>query len=125
MTGRLFDDKDELAEIEKLMEKRERLKLRVGIAIAAIFAFIIFYLLFDIMTLEAEELHTYRVWGRNQHTGLMVAGWMWEQGKDGLLKAKIMDELQEFEECNGSWVGYGVARIGCENGHQYQLEVVR
>ena len=76
------------------------------------------------MMAGAEELYDYKVYGQNKHTGLVVAGHLWEIDKKGNLKAKIYDEMEIKDQCFGAWVGYGVAQVGCENGYQYVLEVV-
>jgi len=73
---------------------------------------------------NAEELYQYKVSGHNDHTGLRVVGRMQETDKQGNLKARVYDEMEVKEQCFGAWVAYGVAQVGCENGHQYILEVV-
>ena len=71
------------------------------------------------------ELNTYKVSGQNLHTGLRVAGQAWEQDKEGNIKAKVYDKTQIFDQCWGAWAAYGVMQVGCENGEQYVLEVVK
>jgi len=73
---------------------------------------------------DATELHFYDVYGQNRQTGLMVAGRLWESDKEGNLHGKVYDEMTVQDQCNGTWVGYGVAQVGCGNGHQYVLRVV-
>jgi hypothetical protein len=73
---------------------------------------------------DANELYDYKVYGQNKSTGLMVAGHLWEQDKEGTVLAKIWDEFEIQDQCLGAWVGYGVAQVGCENGVEYVLEVV-
>ena len=88
--------------------------------------FTVAFLVLFVMSLivEAEELYNYEVYGQNMRTGLAVAGYMWESDKDGNITAKVFDELEIQDECNGTWVGHGVARVGCGNGYQYVLMVV-
>ena len=76
------------------------------------------------LTARAEELYNYEVYGQNMRTGLTVAGYMWEADKDGNIRAKVFDMLEVQDQCNGTWVGHGVARVGCGNGYQYVLMVV-
>lgn len=87
---------------------------------------VVFLLIFGafISKINAEELYNYEVYGQNMRTGLTVAGYMWESDKDGNITAKVFDELEIQDECNGTWVGRGVARVGCGNGYQYVLMVV-
>jgi len=86
---------------------------------------LVFLLLFLASSIAyAEELYSYKVSGHNVHTGLRVVGQAWEQDKKGNLKAKVYDELTIQDHCYGFWVAYGVMQVGCENGHQYILEVV-
>jgi hypothetical protein len=73
---------------------------------------------------DATELYDYKVYGQNKKSGLMVAGHLWEQDKEGNVLAKVWDEFEIQDQCFGAWVGYGVAQVGCENGIQYVLEVV-
>lgn len=73
---------------------------------------------------KAEELYNYKVYGQNKKTGLVVAGKVWEKDKEGNVTAKIWDEFEIQEQCQGSWVGYGVAQVSCKNGAEYVLEVV-
>ena len=73
---------------------------------------------------RADELYDYKVHGQNKQTGLVVAGHIWETDKQGNLKAKIFDEMTIQDQCYGSWVGYGVAQVGCENGHQYIVRII-
>ena len=91
-----------------------------------ILAMVLFLLFFGacISKLNAEELYTYKVSGVNQHTGLRVVGQVWEQDKEGHFLAKVWDEFSIQDQCNGTWVAYGVIQVGCENGYQYVLEVV-
>ena len=85
---------------------------------------IIFIVLFIVKLVRAEELNTYKVSGENLHTGLRVVGQAWEQDKEGNILAKVYDKMQIYDQCQGSWVAYGVMQVGCENGEQYMLEVV-
>ena len=73
---------------------------------------------------KSEELNHYDVYGQNKQTGLTVAGKLWESDKQGNLHGKVYDELTVQDQCNGAWVGYGVAQVGCGNGYQYVLMVV-
>ena len=75
-------------------------------------------------TARAEEFYNYKVFGQNKRTGLTVAGHMWETDKSGNVKAKVYDEFTIQDQCNGTWVGHGVAEVGCGNGYQYVLMVV-
>jgi hypothetical protein len=72
---------------------------------------------------NSEELYSYKVHGQNVKTGLMVAGQVWESDKSGNIIAKVWDEFDIHEQCAGSWVGYGVAKVSCDNGNEYVLEV--
>lgn len=74
--------------------------------------------------LNADELYNYKVTGQNKSTGLVVVGHVWETDKHGNLRAKIWDEMTVQGDCNGAWIGYGVAQVGCGNGYQYVLKVV-
>jgi hypothetical protein len=86
---------------------------------------LVFLLLFLFSSVVyAEELYSYKVSGHNVHTGLRVVGQAWEQDKNGNILAKVYDEFSILDHCYGSWVGYGVMQVGCENGYQYILEVV-
>lgn len=90
-----------------------------------VLALVAIILLVAFASARADELFNYKVHGQNKMTGLVVAGNMWEQDKDkGLVKAKVYDEMTIQDQCNGVWVGYGVAEVGCENGYQYVLMVV-
>lgn len=73
---------------------------------------------------NSDELYDYEVYGQNKRTGLTVAGHMWEQDKEGNLKAKVWGEFNIHEQCFGAWIGRGVAQVGCENGIQYVLIVL-
>lgn len=73
---------------------------------------------------NSDELYHYKAHGQNKKSGLVVAGQIWEADKNGTLTAKIWDEFEIQEQCRGSWVGYGVAQLHCENGIDYVLEVV-
>ena len=79
---------------------------------------------FLISKLNASDLHFYDMWGQNKQTGLMVAARIWESDKEGNLHGKVYDEMSVQDQCNGTWVGYGVAQVGCGNGYQYVLRVV-
>ena len=85
---------------------------------------VLFVILFVIKVVGADELNTYKVSGENIHTGLRVVGQAWEQDKEGNILAKVYDKMQIYDQCQGSWVAYGVMQVGCENGEQYMLEVV-
>lgn len=87
---------------------------------------IVFLLIFGafISKANAEELFHYDMYGQNKQTGLMVAARIWETDKGGNLHGKVYDEMTVQEQCNGTWVGYGVAQVGCGNGYQYVLRVV-
>ena len=85
---------------------------------------ILFIVLFIVKLVRADELNTYKVSGQNLHTGLRVAGQVWEQDKEGNIKAKVYDKMKIYDQCWGAWVAYGVMQVGCENGEQYILEVV-
>lgn len=85
---------------------------------------ILLVVLFIVKAVRAEELYNYEVYGQNMRTGLTVAGYMWEADKDGNIRAKVFDMLEVQDQCNGTWVGHGVARVGCGNGYQYVLMVV-
>lgn len=74
--------------------------------------------------LNADELYNYKVTGQNKSTGLVVVGHVWETDKQGNLRAKIYDELTIQDQCFGTWVGQGVAQVGCGNGYQYVVTVV-
>lgn len=91
-------------------------KFELGIFVALVFAMC--------FTAKAEELYNYKVYGQNVRTGLTVAGHMWETDKNGNVKAKVYDEFTIQDRCNGTWVGHGVAQVGCGNGYQYVLVVV-
>lgn len=100
-------------------------KVGVVLIIGALAAWTIFLIVaLALKVADAQELYHYKVHGENNSTGLVVAGWMWEHEVKGDVRAKIMDQMSVLQECNGSWVGKGVARVGCENGQQYYLEVV-
>ena len=73
---------------------------------------------------NSSDLHFYDMWGQNKQTGLMVAARIWETDKEGSLHGKVYDEMTVQDQCNGTWVGYGVAQVGCGNGYQYVLRVV-
>ena len=73
---------------------------------------------------SAEELNNYEVYGQNIQSGLYVAGIMWEQDKSGAVKAKIMDRLEVFDQCEGQWAGKGIAKVKCSNFNEYILRVV-
>ena len=73
---------------------------------------------------SAEELNSYEVYGQNIQSGLYVAGLMWEQDKSGAVKAKIMDKLEVFDQCEGQWTGKGIAKVKCSNFNEYILRVV-
>ena len=73
---------------------------------------------------SAEELNSYEVYGQNIQSGLYVAGLMWEQDKSGAVKAKIMDKLEVFDQCEGQWAGKGIAKVKCSNFNEYILRVV-
>jgi hypothetical protein len=73
---------------------------------------------------KSEELYNYKVYGQNKQTGLTVAGVLWESDKQGNLRGKVYDEFSVQDQCNGTWVGYGVAQVGCGNGYQYVLRVI-
>ena len=73
---------------------------------------------------KAEELNDYEVYGQNVQSGLYVAGLMWEQDKSGAVKAKIMDRLEVFDQCEGQWAGKGIAKVKCSNFNEYVLRVV-
>ena len=73
---------------------------------------------------SAEELNNYEVYGQNIQSGLYVAGLMWEQDKSGAVKAKIMDKLEVFDQCEGQWAGKGIAKVKCSNFNEYILRVV-
>ena len=87
----------------------------------AIFVSLVFAMCF---TAKAEELYNYKVYGQNVRTGLTVAGYIWEADKAGNVKAKVFDMLDVQDQCFGTWVGHGVAQVGCGNGYQYVLVVV-
>ena len=72
---------------------------------------------------NSDELHYYKVYGQNKSTGLMVAGRMWEADKQGNLTAKVWDEFDIYDHCEGHWVGHGVAEVRCENKREYVLIV--
>lgn len=82
------------------------------------------FALFLSVAAHATELNSYKVTGENMRTGLRVVGQAWEQDKEGNLRAKVYDMMQIYDQCWGAWVAYGVMQVGCENGHQYVLEVV-
>ena len=73
---------------------------------------------------SAEKLNSYEVYGQNIQSGLYVAGLMWEQNKSGAVKAKIMDKLEVFDQCEGQWAGKGIAKVTCSNFNEYILRVV-
>lgn len=77
-----------------------------------------------VSVVNSEELYSYKVTGQNVKTGLIVAGQVWESDKNGNIVAKIWDEFQIHEQCAGSWAGYGVAEVRCDNGNKYVLEVI-
>ena len=81
-------------------------------------------LLVAFATCKADELYNYKASGQNKNTGLVVVGYIWETDKQGNLKAKIYDEMTIQDACFGTWVGHGVAQVGCGNGYQYVLVVV-
>lgn len=85
---------------------------------------VIIILLVAFASARAEELYHYEVYGQNKITGLVVAGYLWESDKEGNLRGKVFDQLTVQGECNGTWVGHGVAQVGCGNGYQYVLMVV-
>lgn len=87
------------------------------------------YAIFSILSVsalnaKAEELNNYDVYGQNIQSGLYVAGLMWEQDKSGAVKAKIMDRLEVFDQCEGQWDGKGIAKVRCSNFNEYVLRVV-
>ena len=73
---------------------------------------------------KAEELYSYEVYGQNKSSGLYVAGLMQEVDKSGHVKAKILDRLDVFDECLGTWQGKGIAKVECSNKNEYILKVV-
>ena len=73
---------------------------------------------------SAEELNNYEVYGQNIQSGLYVAGLMWEQDKNGNVKARILDRLDVLDECKGQWAGKGIAKVTCSNFNEYILRVV-
>ena len=89
---------------------------------------IVFLLIFGafifISKANAEELCYYDMWGQNKQTGLMVAARIWETDKEGNLHGKVYDEMSVEDQCNGTWIGHGVAQVGCGNGYQYVLRVI-
>lgn len=89
-----------------------------------VLALVAIILLVAFSTAKAEEYYHYKVYGQNKRTGLTVAGHMWESDKNGNVKAKVYDEFTIQDQCNGTWVGHGVAEVGCGNGYQYVLMVV-
>ena len=87
--------------------------------------FVVSIVVLSISTISsAEELNNYEVYGQNVQSGLYVAGLMWEQDKSGAVKAKIMDRLEVFDQCEGQWAGKGVAKVKCSNFNEYVLNVV-
>ncbi len=87
--------------------------------------FVVSIVVLSISTISsAEELNNYEVYGQNVQSGLYVAGLMWEQDKSGAVKAKIMDRLEVFDQCEGQWAGKGVAKVKCSNFNEYVLSVV-
>lgn len=87
--------------------------------------FVVSIVVLSISTISsAEELNNYEVYGQNVQSGLYVAGLMWEQDKSGAVKAKIMDKLEVFDQCEGQWAGKGIAKVKCSNFNEYILRVV-
>ena len=87
---------------------------------------VVFMLIFGVFVskINADELCHYDMYGQNKSNGLMVVAKVWESDKQGNLKGKVWDEITVQDQCNGTWVGYGVAQLGCGNGVQYVLRVV-
>ena len=104
------------ADKEENMSFQSKIIVLLGIIIALSWAYC--------FSAKSEELYNYKVYGQNKPTGMTVAGHMWETDKSGSVKAKVYDEFSIQDQCNGTWVGHGVAEVGCGNGHQYVLMVV-
>ena len=77
-----------------------------------------------VSTTNADELNNYNVYGQDAKTGLYVSAIMWETDKSGNVKARVLDKLDVFDDCRGTWQGKGVAKVTCSNLYEYVLKVV-